>query len=184
MTPEQTKLVADSFESIKPRLPEIGAMLYAKLFEIAPDARALFKGNMREQEGKLMQVFGEFVRVHTRSRHFLPITGDRGEAVIPGIGALHLRHVGYGVQNHHYAQMREAMMWALMQALKDDFPPEVLQAWSAMFDIMAKSLREAKPGGDISPAAALGARFEINAPEGDVLDQFFDGSEDVSPRRD
>jgi hemoglobin-like flavoprotein len=141
MTPQQTKLVADSFESIKPRLQEIGAMLYAKLFEIAPDARALFKGDMTAQEAKLMQLFAEFVRVRTRSQHFLPVTGDRGHAVIPGIGALHKRHVGYGVRDEHYAQMREAMMWALTRALKDDFPPEVLEAWSAMFDMMAKSLR-------------------------------------------
>jgi hemoglobin-like flavoprotein len=184
MTPQQTKLVAESFESIKPRLPEIGAMLYAKLFEIAPDTRALFKGDMKEQEGKLMLLFSEFVRVRTRSQHFLPVTGDRGHAVIPGIGALHHRHVGYGVRDEHYAQMRQAMMWALSQALKDDFPPEVLEAWSAMFDMMAKSLRAAAPREEISPASALGARSDADLPDAGILDEFFRDAGDPDPQLD
>jgi hemoglobin-like flavoprotein len=182
MTPQQTKLVAQSFESIKPRLPEIGAMLYAKLFEIAPDARALFKGDMKDQEKKLMLLFSEFVRVRTRSQHFLPVTGDRGQAVIPGIGALHQRHVGYGVQNQHYGQMREAMMWALTQALQNDFPPDVLEAWSAMFDMMAKSLRETTSGDDPSPAAALGARLGGNASDGADLGEFFGSPDQREPQ--
>lgn len=176
MTPEQTKLVAESFQTIKPRLPELGAKLYARLFEIAPETRALFKGDMKAQEAKLMEIFSEFVRVHTRSKHFLPVTGDRGQAVIPGIGAMHRRHIGYGVQAEHYAKMREAMMGALAEVLDGDFPPTVLEAWSEMFDMLAKSMREAAPGQESNPAAALGSRFGTALPESGDLDAFLGGT--------
>jgi nitric oxide dioxygenase len=191
MTPQQTKLVADSFERIKSRLPQIGAMLYARLFEIAPDARALFKDDMKAQEAKLMEIFSEFARAHSRSRHFLPVTESSGHAIVPGIGPLYHRHVAYGVREEHYAKMREAMMWALSETLKDDFPPEVMQAWNAMFDMLAKSLREASASDPLRSYAAMGPRFEAEAAYNGTLDEFLNCagerdslSESGAPERD
>ena len=51
-----------------------------------PNSRRLFKGDMEEQKLKLARVFAEFIRVKTRSQHFLPVTKKGGEAVIPGVG--------------------------------------------------------------------------------------------------
>ena len=39
MTPEQAKLVADSFSQLERRLPELGAAVYERLFYIAPETQ-------------------------------------------------------------------------------------------------------------------------------------------------
>ncbi len=44
MTPEQTRILAESFKKVEGRLPELGRAVYAKLFEISPESRPLFKG--------------------------------------------------------------------------------------------------------------------------------------------
>ena len=44
MTPEQAKLVADSFSELEDRLPELGAAVYDRLFYVAPETRSMFKG--------------------------------------------------------------------------------------------------------------------------------------------
>jgi hypothetical protein len=53
MTPEQTRLLAETFAKLENRLPELAAAIYEKLFEISPESRPLFKGSMDQQNAKL-----------------------------------------------------------------------------------------------------------------------------------
>ena len=39
MTPKQTRVLAESFKKLENRLPELGAAVYAKLFELSPESR-------------------------------------------------------------------------------------------------------------------------------------------------
>ena len=47
MTPDQAKIVADSFSKLESRLPELGAAVYDRLFDVAPETRAMFKGDIQ-----------------------------------------------------------------------------------------------------------------------------------------
>jgi nitric oxide dioxygenase len=143
MTPQQTRLLAETLKKLENCLPELGAAVYAKLFELSPESRPLFKGDMEEQNAKLAKVFAEFVRVKTRSQHFLPVTKSGGEAVIPGVGPLGSRHEqNYGVAAKHYAYMREALLHALKQMLGNGFNEEVAAAWGETFDMLADAMQK------------------------------------------
>ena len=155
MTPEQTRLLAETFKKLEGRLPELGAAVYAKLFELSPESRPLFKGDMEEQNAKLAKVFAEFVRVKTRSKHFLPVTKSGGEAVIPGVGPMGTRHQErYGVTASHYGHMRVALLHALERLLGKDYNAEVAAAWSETFDMLADAMQKHAGGNPEADAFA------------------------------
>ncbi len=181
MTPEQTRILAESFKKVEGRLPELGAAVYAKLFELSPESRPLFKGDMEEQNAKLAMVLAEFIRVKTRSKHFLPVTKSGGEAVIPGVGPLGSRHEeSYGVGARHYQFMREALLHALERLLGKDFNDEVAAAWGETFDMLAEAMQKHAGG---HPEAEAFARIfsgkSSGSPAGEgAADKFFDGEPD------
>jgi hemoglobin-like flavoprotein len=159
MTPEQTRLLAESFAKLENRLYDLGSLVYEKLFEIDPGSRRLFKGDMEEQKLKLARVFAEFIRVKTRSQHFLPVTKKGGEAIIPGVGSLGERHeVNYGVGCKHYVYMREALLYALSTLLAGEYNEEVGRAWSETFDMLAEAMQ--KHAGENPEAVAFAKLFQ------------------------
>jgi len=176
MTPEQTRLLAESFSKLEGRLPELGAAVYAKLFEIAPDARPMFKGNMDEQNAKLAKVFAEFVRVQTRSKHFLPVTQQGGEAVIPGVGELGSRHEQtYKVEPRHYAAMREALLNALHSLLGESFNEDIAVAWGEAFTMLSTAM-QTRAGQNVEGQAfarLLGERAQDGGGPEAIADRLF-----------
>lgn len=143
MTPEQSRLLARSFSKLEGRLYELGSLVHRRLFEISPESRLLFKGDLEEQKLKMTRVFAEFVRIRTRSHHFLPVTGKGGEMIIPGVGALGARHeINYGVRPEHYGYMREALLYAIKTLLGQDYTDEVGQVWSEAFDTLADAMQQ------------------------------------------
>jgi hemerythrin len=158
MTPEQTKLLAKSFSKLENRLNDLGSLIHQKLFEIFPESRRLFKGNLEEQKQKMTRVFAEFVRFQTRSHYFMPVTGKGGEAIIPGIGALGARHeLNYGVRPEHYRYMREALLYAIKTLLGKDYTDEIGRAWSEGFDMLANTMQ--KQAGENSGAVEYARIF-------------------------
>ncbi len=185
MTPEQTRILAESFKKVEGRLPELGRAVYAKLFEISPESRPLFKGDMDEQNAKVAMVFAEFIRVKTRSKLFLPVTKSGGEAVIPGVGPLGSRHQQrYGVEAKHYKYMREALLHALQRLLGKDFNEGVAGAWGDTFDMLAEAMQ--KHAGDRPEAEAFDRIFSGKsagaAGSESSAEQFLDIEGEADPR--
>jgi nitric oxide dioxygenase len=179
MTPNQTKLVAESFNQLESRMSELGAEVYSRLFKTAPELRALFTGDMAAQHGKLVRVFDEFVKLRKRSQHFLPATDRGGQAVVPGIDRLRSGHRATGVQSEHYAMMRAAILDSLASMLGDKFDSATAEAWGAAFDMLAEAMQK---HGHATPAelkllpGMLERRFEDDgARDGETpsLDSFF-----------
>jgi len=185
MTPEQTRILAETFKKLEGRLPELGGAVYAKLFELSPESRPLFKGDMEEQNAKLAMVFAEFIRVKTRSKHFLPVTKSGGEAVIPGVGPLGGRHEQrYGVESRHYKYMREALLHALQRMLGKEFNQEVAAAWGETFDMLAEAMQKHAGG---HPEAEAFARIfsgkSSGSPADEIsADQFLNIKGEADPR--
>ena len=180
MTPEQTRLLAESFSKLENRLYDLGSLVYQKLFEIDPNSRRLFKGDMEEQKLKLARVFVEFVRVKTRSQHFLPVTKKGGEAVIPGVGALGERHEAtYQIGCKHYIYMREALLYAISTMLGREYNDEIGRAWAETFDMLSEAMQKHVGG---NPEAVAFARLfhrrgaDQGAPQQQSsADSYFDG---------
>ncbi len=106
-------------------------LFYGRVFQLAPAARGMFKGDIAAQGVKLTDMLGTLVA-----------SLDRREEVIPVLHALGQRHEAYGVQPAHYAVVTAALLWTLRQVLQEDFPAETEQAWAALLDTVSQVMME------------------------------------------
>jgi hemoglobin-like flavoprotein len=87
MTPEQVQLVQESFSKVVPIVDQAAVLFYKRLFEIAPQVKAMFPEDMTEQRKKLMVTLAVVVNGLSNL-----------EAVLPAASALATRHVAYGAK--------------------------------------------------------------------------------------
>ena len=131
MTNDQIHLVQTTFRQIEPQEDTVAGMFYSRLFEIAPEVRPLFKGDMKEQGSKLMGMLGTAVK-----------SLDRIEDIAPAIRTLGRRHAAYGVVDEHYAKVGEALQWTLERGLGDEFTAPVREAWTTVYGVLAATMQE------------------------------------------
>ena len=72
MTPDQIKLVQESFAKVAPISGKAAELFYGRLFEIAPQVRAMFPDDMTEQRKKLMATLAIVVNGLTNLDTILP----------------------------------------------------------------------------------------------------------------
>ncbi|GAB5379792.1 MAG: globin family protein [Aliiglaciecola sp.] len=132
MTPHEIKLVQNTFMQVAPIAPKAAELFYAKLFELDPNLKPLFKGDMTEQGAKLMKMIGMAVN----SLNDL-------DALVPVVQSLGKRHVDYGVEDEHYDTVGEALLWTLGQGLGDAFDQEVEAAWTKTYVTLASVMKDA-----------------------------------------
>src|SRR5580693_4712966 len=126
MTPEQIKAVQESFAKVVPISEQAAALFYGRLFEIAPEVKPLFRGDMKEQGRKLMATLAVVVNG----------LGNL-EAILPAASALAKRHVSYGVKAAHYAPVGAALLWTLERGLGPQWTPQLAAAWGAAYGLLA-----------------------------------------------
>jgi hemoglobin-like flavoprotein len=130
MTPEQIRLVQGSWQRIEP--VRFASLFYSRLFALDPSVRKLFKTDLEEQGRKAMTVISTAVGSLARLDRIAPAVQDLGR-----------RHVGYGVEERHYAVVGVALIWTLEHELKHHFNAEVDQAWRAAYQILSTTMKEA-----------------------------------------
>ena len=136
MTPKDVDLVQSSFAKIAPIGDETGGLFYERLFQIAPDLRPLFRGDMDEQGRMFMSMLT------------VAVNGlDAFDSIEPALRELAIRHAGYGVKAEHFASVGAALMWILEQSLGADFSDEVRSAWLSVYDALSGVMIEAAYGG-------------------------------------
>jgi hemoglobin-like flavoprotein len=140
MTPQQITLVQDSFRKVMPIADTAASMFYARLFELDPSLKNLFKGDMKKQGMMLMSMIASAVRGLTDPN-----------ALIPVLHALGRRHSGYGVVDAHYTTVATALLWTLEKGLGDEFTAETREAWIAAYSMMASVMQQ---GGREMPVLA------------------------------
>ena len=126
MTPEQVKLVQDSFAKVAPISGKAAELFYGRLFEMAPQARAMFPDDMTGQRAKLMSTLALVVN----GLADLP-------TILPAASALAKRHVGYGAQPAHYPVVGEALLWTLEKGLGGAWTPQVAAAWTQAYTTLS-----------------------------------------------
>ena len=132
MTEQQIKLVQDSFSKVVPIKEKAAEIFYAKLFELDPSLQSLFKGDMKEQGRKLMQMIGTAVAALNNISSIVPAVQDLGR-----------RHVGYGVNGGHYNTVASALLYTLETGLGSSWNSEVKEAWVAVYTLLAKTMKDA-----------------------------------------
>ena len=129
-TQEDIALVRASFAKVVPIKDKAADLFYARLFEIAPQVRALFPSDLAEQRSKLMAMMAAAVA----GLDDLP-------ALVPVVKALGARHFGYGATPAHFEPVGQALLWTLRTGLADAFTPEVEAAWTKVYGVLAATMQ-------------------------------------------
>jgi nitric oxide dioxygenase len=126
MTPSQVELVQKSFSKVAPISAQAAELFYVRLFEIAPEVKPMFPGDMKEQGKKLMGTLAVVVGGLTKL-----------ETILPAASALAKKHVGYGVKASHYTPVGAALLWTLEKGLGPDWTPELATAWTTAYTTLS-----------------------------------------------
>jgi len=125
-------LVQSSFAKVKPISENAAELFYQRLFELEPSFRRLFKGDMKEQERKLMATL---VIAVEDLRH--------PDQIIGSVQKLGRDHAGYGVKAEYYDIVGEALLWTLAQGLGEEFTTPVRKAWEEAYTFLSEIMKEA-----------------------------------------
>ena len=132
MTPEQVKLVTDSFRKVLPIAGVTADLFYDRLFEIAPELRSLFPDDLVAQKKKFTTMLATMVANLNEFEKIAPIVADLG-----------MRHADYGVIANHYEPFGAALLWTLQECLGVDFTPTARTAWTEAYTTLAGVMRGA-----------------------------------------
>jgi len=92
MTPEQLDLVESSLVAVGPRLDDVAAAFYVRLFEIDPATRELFGVDPVAQRAKFASELAFVVSVMRRHVAFIGTAGELGRRhAASGVGLEHFR---------------------------------------------------------------------------------------------
>ena len=126
MTPDQVQLVQESFAKVAPISETAAVLFYDRLFEIAPQVKAMFPADMTEQRRKLMATLAAVVNG----------LGNL-TSILPAASALAKRHVSYGAKAEHYLVVGATLLWTLEKGLGDSWTPDVADAWTAAYGTLS-----------------------------------------------
>ena len=126
MNPAQIKLVQESFAKVAPISETAAGLFYNRLFEVAPQVKAMFPSDMTEQRKKLMATLAFVVNG----------LGDL-QSILPAASALAIRHVSYGARAEHYPVVGAALLWTLEKGLGEAWTPDVAAAWTAAYGTLS-----------------------------------------------
>lgn len=132
MTPEQIEMVKSTWTSVEAISDTAAELFYGKLFELDPNLKALFKGDMTEQGKKLMQMIG----VAVANLHQL-------DQVLVPVQELGKRHNDYKVKPEDYDTVAAALLWTLERGLGDAWNDDVKGAWTETYVTLATVMKDA-----------------------------------------
>ena len=125
MRSEQAALVRKSFDAMWPMYRKIADLCYTRLFELAPDTRALFPSDMDRQRFKLMDMIAALVGALDHRELFQSLITHSGR-----------KHADFGVRPSQYIVFGEALIWSLERQFGEAFTPDVKQAWRGLYAIV------------------------------------------------
>lgn len=127
------KLVQDSWSQIAPIADKAAELFYARLFELNPTLKLLFKGPLPAQGKLLMKALDGAVMGLSDI-----------DALLPALKNLGVRHAAYGVEEQDYDTVGTALLWTLSQGLGDEFSDEIKAAWIEVYGVVASVMKSAQ----------------------------------------
>ena len=128
-TPDSALLVQSTIGILMEHQQRLTKELYRRLFELIPEARSLFHGDM-ETQGQMLSHMLQF---------FVYAMG-RPESMKLGLRSLGRRHAAYGVPPEYYPFFRQAFLEAISVILGDKHTPQVEKAWADTMELIINSM--------------------------------------------
>ena len=126
---EQIAQLRTGFKLAVSDLDRFAEHFYGRLFELAPEARALFGGDLGMQRQKFAQTLSTVLA-------WL----EQPAMVAPELRQLGARHVHYGTRPQHYAVVGEALLVTLLQALPPDQQAALRPLWQQVYGWLASQM--------------------------------------------
>lgn len=130
MTAEQINSVRDSFTGLESRSELLALLFYKRLFELAPELRPLFRGDIEVQAQKFTQMLEMSV-----------LLLESPGLLVPTLESLGRRHALYGVKDEHYRVVGQALLWSLSEAMGTELSPEAQGAWAIYYQFLAATMQ-------------------------------------------
>ena len=132
MTPEDIRLVQESWAKVVPIAGTAADLFYKKLFETDPKLRSLFPTDMEGQKKKLLSMLGAAVAGLNNVDELVPIVQSLGR-----------RHARYRVTEADYGTVAGALLWTLEQGLGDEWNDELKAAWTEIYTVLSGAMLDA-----------------------------------------
>jgi len=131
LSDRQIMLVQDSFELVIALPQDVTDLFYARVFELDPTLRPMFKRDISEKGRMLMQTI--IIAVHSL-KDLANIT--------PALHTLGHRHIGYGVKKKDYDTLGMALIWTIEQGIGPTFTPELRDAWAVTYNLLVQTITQ------------------------------------------
>lgn len=142
----QIDMIQASFAKVVPIADTAAEIFYARLFEIAPEVKPMFTGDIKEQGKKLMTTLG------------VVVNGLKDlDKIVPVAQQLAVKHIDYGVKAEHYQPVGEALIFTLEKGLGDEFTPELKEAWVGAYTTLSGVMIDAAYPAEVDPVIAAEA---------------------------
>lgn len=122
MTPKQHEIIRTTFAMIEPHQERVADLIYQELFRLEPKAKDLFRGDLHEQQKKLMRMLRVAVENVNDPAQLQPMLYNLG-----------MIHQSYGIEPHHFISFGTSLLHALRVVLKEQFTKEVEETWHAAY---------------------------------------------------
>lgn len=129
LTSEETRLLRQTFEAIRPDLEDASVAFYERLFQRAPHLEEMFRSDIANQGMRFMSAVGLIIDRLESGREASPHLRRLGEG-----------HAALGVEPEHFDPMRDALIETFRVRLGDRFPPEAADAWRKAYDEIAAAM--------------------------------------------
>jgi len=128
--PDTNLEVQATLDQILKNEDEFAKKFYARVFQKAPEVRALFKKNLLDQGRMLTHMLGGIV-----------YSLSRPEYLILGLKSLGRQHKTYGVEQAHYPVIKEALLETIEEELGEASNYKILHAWGNALDLVIHSMQ-------------------------------------------
>ncbi len=137
LDPRTKDITQRAIARVTPFADALGLMFYARLFELDPALRVLFKTDLQDQAHALITMLQ------------LCIEGlDERADLQQTLKNLGARHLWYGAKPRHYATVHSALMWTMREGLGDDWDAETEAALQTVFQLFIDEMQRVEITGE------------------------------------
>ena len=141
LTATEKQLVVRTYRLVVPVSETVADLFYRHLFEGEPQYRRLFPKDMTRQKQKLVAMLSFIARsldwAEDQWRDDVALEEDLFLVVL-ALGRRH--HFVYKIPSDAYGPVETALLWALDQGLGQAFTPDLREAWTKLYRVLAATM--------------------------------------------
>ncbi len=129
LSADQIRLVQDTFAKVEAVADGAAAIFYNRLFEDGDRLR-----------GRLSDDLGEIQKIHWATLKVAVSYLDNLPTITPAVQQLGERCRAKGISEGDIKSVERALLWAVEQAIGDDFTGPAREAWCAAYGLMTETM--------------------------------------------